>query len=280
MMRAALIGSPSKALAADTMERARRWLERRTQIVFAEITHDGARVLPHKPDILFVLGGDGTLISIVQSLKLEQTPIVGINLGKLGFLAEFTLDDLEREGEFLFSGDLPLSRRIMLHVRIENGPGPKFAALAVNDCVLLSGPPFRLVELRIESAGDEIAELRGDGLIIATASGSTAHNLSAGGPILEPTSESVIVTPICPHALTFRPLVLNAERKLVVRATRANEGTTIVIDGQIVRPLRSSDRVEITRYPADFLLVRNPRRSPWYALRRKFLWGENPRDRQ
>lgn len=277
MLRAALLGSPKKPLAPEVMERTRHWLDGRVQIVFEDIADDAARALPSQPDVLFVFGGDGTLISAVQSLRNQQLPIVGVNLGKLGFLAEFNIDHLEDDGEFLFSGVLPVTRRVLLGVRIESD-SESFEALAVNDCVILNGPPFRMIEVRVEADGDSVVEARVDGLIVSTASGSTAHNLSAGGPILEPTAESMILNPICPHALTFRPLVMNSNRRLVLRTTRSNEGTAAVIDGQITRPLKTSDRVTITRYPADFLLVRNPRRSPWHALRRKFMWGEGPKN--
>lgn len=278
MLRVALIGSPQKTTASDLLERTRRWLAKRVDIVFADVTFDASQALPSKPDVIFVLGGDGTLIAVVQSLQLDQVPIVGINLGKLGFLAEFNIDQLEQDGEFLFSGVLPVTRRILLHVRIQNGETGSFEALAVNDCVVLNGPPYRTIELRMEADGDSVAELRGDGMIISTPSGSTAHNLAAGGPILEPTAESLILTPICPHALTFRPLVMNSNRRLTLQVTRVNEGTTAVIDGQITRPLHATDRLTITRYPADFLLVRNPIRSPWYSLRRKLMWGQAPKN--
>jgi NAD+ kinase len=142
--------------------------------------------------------------------------------------------------------------------------------------VVLAGPPFRMIHMTVEADGDEVAQLRGDGLIIATASGSTAHNLSAGGPILAPTAESFILTPICPHALTYRPLVMDARSRIVLRVTQANPGTTVAIDGQTSRPFHSSDRIEISRYAADFLLVRNPKDSAWSALRRKLMWGEGP----
>ena len=135
-----------------------------------------------------------------------------------------------------------------------------------------------MVELTVEADGDEVSEIRGDGLIVATASGSTAHNLSAGGPILEPTAEAFILTPICPHTLTFRPLAMDARRRIVVCVTQANEGTSVTFDGHVRRPFQMSDRLVITRYPADFLLVRNPRHSIWHALRRKLLWGQNPQN--
>jgi NAD+ kinase len=278
MTRVAIIGSPEKQSAAGTMKRLRQWLEGRAEVVFAELTYNSSKVLPERADLLFVLGGDGTLIAAVHDLREQQLPIVGINLGKLGFLAEFTIAQIEREGDFLFDGELPVTRRAMLQVRLEHVEGTPFETPAVNDCVVTSGPPFRMVELTVEADDDQVAEIRGDGLIIATASGSTAHNLSAGGPILEPTAEAFILTPICPHALTFRPLVMDARRRIVVRTVQANEGTTVAIDGHLCRPFQTSDRLLITRHPADFLLVRNPRRSVWHALRRKLMWGQGPQN--
>lgn len=276
MLRVAIIGSPEKQSVGATLERLENWLLGRAEVVFAEKTYDSARVLPRRPDVIIVLGGDGTLIAAVHGLREKQIPILGVNLGKLGFLAEFTIDELEREGDFLFSGPLPLTRRLMLNVRLENIDGSFHETLAVNDAVILSGPPFRMVELNVEADGDDVARVRGDGLIIATASGSTAHNLSAGGPILEPTAESFLLTPICPHALSYRSVAMDARRRLVIRAAQTNAGTSLVIDGHIIRPFQTSDHVAITRYPADFLLVRNPRNSIWHALRRKLRWGENP----
>jgi NAD+ kinase len=277
MTRVAIIGSPEKD-PADTMQRLRRWLADRAEVVFAEFTYDSDEALSERPELLFVLGGDGTLIAAAHNLGQNQLPLVGINLGKLGFLAEFTIDQIEKQGEFLFNGPPPLTRRVMLHVRLERGGGSFHEAPAVNDCVVLAGPPFRMVTLAVKADGDEVAEVRGDGLIVATPSGSTAHNLSAGGPILEPTAEAIILTPICPHTLAFRPLAMGVGHEIVVRLTEANEGTTVTIDGRTCHPFQIGDRVVITRYPADFLLVRNPRHSVWYALRQKLLWGHKPRN--
>lgn len=276
MRRVAIIGSPEKPSAAETLERTKRWLADRAEVVFADLTYDSKRALAEKPDLLIVLGGDGTMIATVHNLREQQLPIVGVNLGKLGFLAEFTIEQLEQEGGFLFAGELPLTRRVMLEVARQNAAGTTFRTPAVNDCVVLAGPPFRMIHMTVEADGDEVAQLRGDGLIIATASGSTAHNLSAGGPILAPTAESFILTPICPHTLTNRPLVMDARSRIVLRVTQANPGTTVAIDGQTSRPFHSSDRIEISRYAADFLLVRNPKDSAWSALRRKLMWGEGP----
>lgn len=274
--RVALIGSPDKPAAATTLARARRWVEQRAEVVFTEITYNSQRALHADPDLLMVAGGDGTLIAAVHSLGEDQVPIVGINLGKLGYLADLTIEELEQVGDFLFAEELPITRRAMMSVTLEHADGRRDQGPAVNDCVVHAGPPFHMVQCLIEVDEVPVARVRGDGLIVATPSGSTAHNLAAGGPIVEPTGEAFILTPICPHALTYRPLVLNAGRRLVLTIEQANEGTTVATDGTVCKVFEPHDRIAITRYPADFLLVRNPGRSEWHALRRKLRWGEGP----
>lgn len=276
MKRVALLGSPDKPEVRETMERVRTLIADRAQIVFDDVTYDSSAALAAQPDLFMSFGGDGTLISIVQGLDLAQVPVMGVNLGKLGYLAEFTLAQFERGCEFLFANGLPHSRRIMLEVHLVRKNGETLRSPAVNDCVILAGEPFRMIELRLEADGDEVAMLRGDGLVIATPSGSTAHNMSAGGPILEPTAEAYILTPICPHALTFRPVVVDASRLIKIELIAGNEGTTVSIDGQRNWQLLAGDELRIRRHPADFMLVRNPEKSLWWSLRRKLMWAAGP----
>jgi len=276
VQRVAIVASPDKPSAVEALDRLQHWLSGRTQVVFAEIGYDSGRALAHAPDLLFVLGGDGTLIAAVNGLREHQIPVVGVNLGKLGYLADFTVEELEREGDFLFGGQLPITRRIMMEVTLEHADGSVERTPAINDCVLLAGPPFHMIQLSVAVDGDEVALVRGDGLIVATPSGSTAHNLAAGGPILEPTGKAFILTPICPQALTYRPVVMDARRRIVVRPLQSNPGTSVATDGRVLPTFRTDDRIVITRYAADFLLVRNPQRSEWHALRRKLRWGEGP----
>lgn len=274
--RVAILGSPDKPGASEALARATRWLTGRAAIVHSELSYDSHPVLATRPDLLIVFGGDGTLIAAAHGLRKQQVPIVGVNLGKLGYLADFTVDELESEGDFLFSGELPVTRRAMMDVCLEHADGRRSQLPAVNDCVVLAGAPFYMIHMIVEVDGDEVADVRGDGLIVATPSGSTAHNLAAGGPILEPTGEAFILTPICPQALTYRPLVLNSRRRIVIRITEANKGTSVAIDGRVGHAFQATDRIVITRYAADFLLVRNPKSSEWHALRRKLRWGEGP----
>jgi NAD+ kinase len=276
MKRVALMGSPDKSDVRDTMDRVRELLADKVKVVFEDVTYDCTEAMAAHPDLYLSFGGDGTLISIVQCLDHAQVPVMGVNLGKLGYLAEFTLSQFERGCDFLFTNGLPYSPRVMLEVQLQRVSGEVQRSPAVNDCVILAGKPFRMIELRLEADGDEVAMLRGDGLVIATPSGSTAHNLSAGGPILEPTAEAFILTPICPHALTFRPVVVDARRQINVCLLDGNEGTTVSIDGQRNWLLKAGDRLRIQRHEADFLLVRNPEKSIWWSLRRKLMWAAGP----
>lgn len=278
MRRVAIIGDPHKPTVQETFARVHRWLGDRTHVVFAELTVDSAQALAHDAETLFVLGGDGTLIQAIQGLGLRQIPIVGVNLGKIGYLAEFTIEQLEQEGDFLFGDSLPVTRRLLMDVHLARRDGEVYEGLAVNDFVVLAGRPFRMIEIVVTADEEKVARIRGDGLIVATASGSTAHNLSAGGPILDPAANSFVLTPICPYSLTFRPVVVDSSRRIGVHVEVANEGTTAALDGRIQRPFQVGDRVSITRYPVDLRLVRSPNRSLWYALRRKLMWGKSPKN--
>lgn len=275
MKRVALIGSPDKPAATELLEHVRAYLHGRADEVYAGLTYDSTAALAADPELIIVLGGDGTLISVVHGLGVRQIPVLGINLGKLGYLAEFTPAQLEAEGDFLFSNGIPVTRRLLLDVSLERN-GERLHSPAVNDCVILAGTPFRMIEMQVESDGDAVVNVRGDGLIVATPSGSTAHNLSAGGPILEPTALAYILTPLCPHALTYRPVVMDAQRVVEIKLIEGNAGTTVSIDGQRNWPLEQGDRLYVRRYAADFQLVRNPGQSVWRALRQKLMWGAAP----
>lgn len=276
MKRVAMLGSPDKDDVREMMDRVRGLISSRAEIVYEALSYDSQAALATGPELFISFGGDGTLISIVQGLDHQQVPVMGVNLGKLGYLAEFTVSHFDRECDFLFANGLPYSRRVMLEVQLERTNGEVLRSPAINDCVILAGQPFRMIELHIEADGDDVAMLRGDGLVMATPSGSTAHNLSAGGPILEPTAEAFILTPICPHALTFRPLVTDARRVIDVELIAVNEGTTASIDGQINWSLQAGDHLRIQRHDADFQLVRNPEKSLWWSLRRKLMWAAAP----
>ncbi|MHC4627882.1 MAG: NAD(+)/NADH kinase [Planctomycetota bacterium] len=233
-------------------------------------------------DFAVVFGGDGSIISAARNLSRASIPLIGVNVGKLGFLAEFSVGELKDFFPSLTTEKVTTYRRMMLRCRVLAGsgrsdPAEKFCSAAVNDVFIAAGPPFRAIELQILVDGQSLAGCVSDGLIVSTPTGSTAYNLSAGGPILSPKLEAMVVTPICPHSLSFRPIVINAESTIEVVGTRVNEGTTVSIDGQVSLSLSSDDVVRVEREDSDFLLVNNPLRSQWDTLATKLRWAEKPK---
>ena len=236
-------------------------------------------------DFAIVFGGDGSIISTARNVSQASLPVIGVNVGKLGFLAEFSVSELEDFFPRLKKGDVPIDKRMMLNCRVLNksqgdGRQEKFCSAAINDIYITAGPPFRMIELKILVDGQPLAGCITDGLIFSTPTGSTAYNLSAGGPIVSPKIEAVVITPICPHSLSFRPIVINADSKIEVFGLRVNKGTTISIDGQVSLNLSIDDIVSIEKADSDFLIVNNPLRSQWDTLATKLSWAEKPKYKQ
>jgi NAD+ kinase len=187
------------------------------------------------------------------------------------------VDELKEFFPSLSAGKARTDKRMMLGCAIFSDGKEKFHSAAINDVVITAGPPFKMVELQISVDGQPLAGCISDGLIISTPTGSTAYNLSAGGPILSPKMEAMVITPICPHSLSFRPIVINAESKVEVVGLSVNEGTTVSMDGQISCKLSINDVVKIERNRSDFLVVNNPLRTQWDTLATKLSWAEKPK---
>lgn len=228
-------------------------------------------------DFAVVFGGDGTIISSARQLCGSGVPVIGVNLGKLGFIAEFNVDELKQCFGDIISGKTHIEKRMMLGCRVFSDGKQKFNSVAVNDVFVAAGPPFRAIELKILVDGQSIAGCLSDGLIIATPTGSTAYNLSAGGPILSARMEAMVITPICPHSLSFRSIVINANSQVEVWGEQVNEGTTVSIDGQISLGLSRGELVSIERADSNFLIVNNPLRTQWDTLATKLRWAEKPK---
>jgi len=237
----------------------------------------GPDEMPQGIDFAVVFGGDGTIIAAARQLRKCNAPIIGVNLGKLGFLAEFGVEELKEYFGEIVSGRGHIEKRMMLDCQVFSGGREKFRSTAVNDVFIMAGPPFRMVELKMSVDGQPIAGCVSDGLIISTPTGSTAYNLSAGGPILSGKMEAMVITPVCPHSLSFRSIVINANSKVEVVGVRVNEGTTISIDGQLSCKLSSDEVVRVERAKSDFLIVNNPVRTQWDTLARKLSWAEKPK---
>lgn len=233
-------------------------------------------------DLAIVVGGDGTLIAETRRLVGFGRPIVGINAGRLGFLAEFDADDLARHAAAVFGGSPPLRERMLLAAEIARGQDVVARGIAVNDAAVAAGAPHRMIEMALSAdADDEGVDITGDGLVVATPTGSTAYSASAGGPIVHPDVEGIVVTPICAHSLAFRPVVVGAHETLTVTLRRANEGTCVVLDGHPLAAMSAGDVLRVRRHAVRARFVANPANTYWDALRAKLRWAAPPsyRDR-
>lgn len=230
--------------------------------------------MPYLTDVLLVLGGDGTMLSAARLVCEKGTPILGINLGGLGFITEFQREETAEAIERLLSDDCATEDRLMLTAAVFRH-GEKIAEYtALNDVVINKGALARIVELETSVNRGYVTTFRSDGLIVSTPTGSTAYSLSAGGPILYPALENILLTPICPHTLTNRPIVLpdNAEIEIILRSHV--EDVFLTMDGQVGYSLSQNDRIVVRKSPFKTRLLMPCRRDFFQILRTKLRWGE------
>jgi NAD+ kinase len=224
-------------------------------------------------DLVVVLGGDGTLLSVARNLE-HEAPILGVNLGTLGFLTEVGRAELYPALVDVLDGEYRLEERALLDVRLERAGGGGKSWRVLNDAVITKSALARIVELTYRIDGHLLAACRSDGLIISTPTGSTAYNLSAGGPILDPQLPVVVLTPICPHTLTLRPVVVSDSSVIEVTLETPREEVFLTLDGQEGAPMDQGDRVRVRRSDARVRLVKTTRRGFFDGLRDKLHWGE------
>ena len=230
--------------------------------------------LAEETDLLLVLGGDGTLLSAAREVAQRSKPILPINLGSLGFLTSFTLDELYPALEETLAGRLVASERVMLKATLLRNGKAEDEQAVLNDVVINKGALARMTELRLSLDGDFVCRYRADGLIVATPTGSTAYSLSAGGPIVHPSVEAVVITPICPHTLSDRPLVVRDNSVVEVSLMETADSVYLTLDGQKGVELQRGDRVRIVRAPQKLMLIQPPRKPYYEILRSKLKWGE------
>ena len=231
------------------------------------------RDLTSESDLVVVLGGDGTLLSVTRGV-IDGTPILGINMGTLGFLTEHPAEQLVPMLSAVMEGDATLDRRERLEVSV-NTPGNEPTTHPVlNDVVINKSALARMLVLSMHVDGQFVSRFKADGLIVATPTGSTAYNLSAGGPILYPTLDVLMVTPICPHTLTNRPIALSLDSVIDLRLESLSEEVFLTLDGQKGFPLTTRDLVTIRRSSDPVYLITEPSRSYFQVLHRKLKWGE------
>lgn len=281
-----LLVNPRKPEVGRALDRVRGLIARHGRIA-AEMEADGETITDaHGADLVMVLGGDGTLLAQCRRCAGLGLPLVGVNFGKLGFLAQFDDAAFERHAPALLgTGALSIERRAMIDVRVVDGAGgERLHAIACNDAVITAGPPYRMVAMALRIDGEAGPTWRGDGVVVATPLGSTGHNVSAGGPILTPEIDSLSIAPIAAHSLAFRPIVVGGGRRIEIELIEANDladaGTTLVLDGQDHHRLHEGERVRITMARERIALVRNPEWSYWRTLMQKLHWAAAPGDGQ
>jgi NAD+ kinase len=225
-------------------------------------------------DMVIVLGGDGTMLNAARLVEERGVPILGVNMGGLGFLTEVSLDRLYPALEKIFAQEFFLDERLMLRARIHRHGEHVAQATVLNDVVVSKGTLSRMVEIQIAIDGKFVTSLRGDGLIVSTPTGSTAYSLSAGGPIIAPSIQALILTPISPHTLTHRPLLIPSSAALEVTLTSQDEGAMTTFDGQVGIAMTQGDTVAVQASEHRTRLIRFPDHTYYDVIRRKLKWGE------
>ena len=285
--RVALIVNQGKAEAIEAARSVRRDIETHAHFVGQFDNCENGRSLAGEVDLAVVLGGDGTILGLARDAVRSGVAMLGINFGKLGFLAEFSAEAFHRHAGSVLSPNPTIREVAALDVTVVRDAQTIAPTTAINDGAVCNGAPFRMIELALSVDGapaDDATRVSGDGLIVATPTGSTAYNAAAGGPILEPTLPAMVVTPIAAHSLSFRPIVVPASSTIEMHALRVNEsasgdpsaGTNAVIDGQLGIPLRVADAIHVTVGANPLRVVVNPERSYWKTLIHKLRWASSP----
>ena len=278
-----ILGNMAKPGVAEQIDSLQGWFAEHATVLAVQEARGRTPPDAMSADLCIVFGGDGTLLSAARMLAGTGVPLLGVNMGKLGFLAEFNVEHMQKHLDAILAGRIPPTERMMLWASVHNcrdenaaGAPPGFCSAAANDVAISAGPPFRMIDLLVAQGDNEIARYSGDGLVISTPSGSTGYNMSAGGPILEPTLDAVAITPVAPHSLSMRPIVVRSDRPIRITATRVNPGTAVIVDGQVSSALCDGQVVEVSRADVPMRLIPHPGRTFFQTLSSKLQWGRSP----
>jgi NAD+ kinase len=275
-MRVIVLGNGLRPGVPEEMERLRPFLRQHCDIALEDLFYkeDLSAV---EAELVLVLGGDGAILRAARQMGYRQRPVLGVNLGHLGFLADLSPDEMCCCFPAVVAGQFRTTRHLMFEVTVEGDGGPAQTHLGLNEIAVQTGPPFHLIELDLRVDGEGVVSYAGDGLIVSTPIGSTGHSLSAGGPILSQELAAFVISPICPHTLTHRPLVDSADKTYTLVLRRSGpDGAVLVVDGQVAVPLRPGRTVTLRRAPVCFELIKAAGRSYYQVLRDKLLWGSLP----
>lgn len=275
-----LFSAARRAGTAAVLDEVRRTVAAHSQVA-GEFDVEETLPATLRADRAVVVGGDGTIMAALRQLVDRAIPVVGVNTGRLGFLAEFDTSTLQQHARTVFGPEPDVRQRMVMQAAVRSAAGTlKYQGIAINDCVVTSGPPYRMIELALDFGQEDGPEFLGDGIIVATPVGSTAYNVSAGGPIVHPDVEAIVMTPIAAHSLAFRPTVLPSNTVVVARVVRANAGTTLVLDGHINVQLDVGDTVTVERHHGMARIVACPGTGYWQTLVDKMRWAARPKYRE
>lgn len=284
MLRIGIFPNPNKPRAQSVLKRLLELIgQRGGEAVLPEslgsaLTAAGTacpdQLLRERIDIAITLGGDGTLLSVTRKLACANIPVLGVNLGQLGFLADVEVAELEDAIDLLFQGRYTLQQRLMLEAWVRRGEEETFLSYAMNEVVVTKSGFSRMVELEVEMQGQAMTRFAADGVIVATPTGSTGYSLSAGGPIVHPALEVLLLTPICPHTLHARPFVIPGDEPLCIRVPAPQGDILVTADGQNGYRVQPGEQVCVRRTPQKVPFIRLPGTSYYAALRRK-LWRDH-----
>ncbi len=267
-----ILGAPDRDRVRSELNRLRPAIAEHADII-AEDLEFAYDFSDQKQDLVIVLGGDGSILQSARQMGTHQSPVLGVNCGRLGFLAALSPDDFLNAWPDVCLGTYEVVDHLMLQTTLIREGRVVAGQLALNEAAVLGGPPYQILDIDLYADGHLATRYRCDGLIIATPIGSTAHNLSAGGPILRRHLQAIVISPISPHTLTYRPLVDSADTVLELTITEPSQSTSIVVDGRILGRLMPGDRVRIERAEQRFQMLSVPGQNDYRAFREKLGWG-------
>jgi NAD+ kinase len=275
MKKIILLGDISKKKIRETITSLEPLFRKKSHFSVIDIS-DESKLKNVSADIVFVFGGDGTILSASRKLNDKQIPLVGVHLGKFGFLAELTLQDINDSLKRIFSGEYVVSQRMMLTCKVIRSNQLIHETVGLNDAVISRTSLSRLISIKLYVNKKRVATYSCDGLIVSTPAGTTAHSLSAGGPIVTPDMEAFAITPICPHTLSNRPLVVSGSSKIEMEQISESKGVGLTVDGQVYFDVKAGDRVVIEKAEKKLQLIDTQTRTFYDVLREKLNWRGQP----
>jgi NAD+ kinase len=275
MKKILFLGDKSKKRVRETITELEPLFREKSHLSVIDIS-DEEGIKQISADLAFVFGGDGTILSASRKLNDKQIPLIGVHLGKFGFLADLTSREVGKALEIIFSGEYVISQRMLLTCKVIRAERVINETLGLNDAVVSRTSLSRLISIKLYVNNKTVTTYSSDGLIVSTPAGSTAHSLSAGGPIVTPDMEAFVITPICPHTLSNRPLVVSGDSTIELEQISESKGVGLTVDGQIYFDVMAGDRVVVEKAEKKLQLIDIQTRTFYDVLREKLNWRGQP----